>query len=44
MGERLVLVKKLRRAEFNDGDTIYVDVENERLAFKRLPAELLTAQ
>jgi len=30
------------RGEFNDGDTIFVDVENERLAFKRVPLELLT--
>ncbi|MBW4681862.1 MAG: ATP-dependent chaperone ClpB [Microcoleus vaginatus WJT46-NPBG5] len=38
------IAKGILRAEFNDGDTIYVDIENERLAFKRLPAELLTAQ
>jgi len=36
------IAKSILRGEFNDGDTIYVDVENERLAFKRLPAELLT--
>ncbi|MGB3403854.1 MAG: ATP-dependent chaperone ClpB [Microcoleaceae cyanobacterium] len=35
------LAKGILRGEFNDGDTIYVDVENERLSFKRLPAELL---
>jgi ATP-dependent Clp protease ATP-binding subunit ClpB len=37
------IAKAILRGEFNDGDTIFVDVENERLAFKRLPAELLTA-
>ncbi|MUL37991.1 ATP-dependent chaperone ClpB [Gloeocapsopsis dulcis] len=36
------IAKSILRGEFNDGDTIYVDVENERLAFKRLPVELLT--
>jgi ATP-dependent Clp protease ATP-binding subunit ClpB len=38
------IAKSILRGEFNEGDTIFVDVENERLAFKRLPAELLTAQ
>ncbi|HEY9742162.1 MAG TPA: ATP-dependent chaperone ClpB [Coleofasciculaceae cyanobacterium] len=38
------IAKGILRGEFNDGDTIFVDVENERLSFKRLPAELLTAQ
>jgi len=38
------IAKAILRSEFNDGDTIFVDVENERLAFKRLPVELLTAQ
>ncbi|MBW4650863.1 MAG: ATP-dependent chaperone ClpB [Kastovskya adunca ATA6-11-RM4] len=38
------IAKAILRNEFNDGDTIFVDVENERLAFKRLPAELLTTQ
>ena len=38
------IAKSILRGDFNDGDTIYVDVENERLAFKRLPAEILTAQ
>ncbi len=37
------IAKGILRGEFNDGDTIFVDVHNERLAFKRLPAELLTA-
>ncbi|NEP59002.1 MAG: ATP-dependent chaperone ClpB [Symploca sp. SIO2G7] len=36
------IAKGILRNEFNDGDTIFVDVENERLAFKHLPAELLT--
>ncbi len=38
------IAKAILRAEFNDGDTIFVDVENERLALKRLPVELLTIQ
>ncbi|MFB2978045.1 ATP-dependent chaperone ClpB [Microseira sp. BLCC-F43] len=38
------IAKAILRGEFSDGDTIFVDVENERLAFKRLPAELLTTQ
>ena len=38
------IAKAILRSEFHDGDTIFVDVENERLAFKRLPAELLTTQ
>ncbi len=37
------IAKSILRSEFTDGDTIFVDVENERLAFKRLPAELVTA-
>ncbi|MBD2089516.1 ATP-dependent chaperone ClpB [Microcoleus sp. FACHB-1515] len=36
------IAKAILRGDFNDGDTIFVDVENERLAFKRLPAELVT--
>jgi ATP-dependent Clp protease ATP-binding subunit ClpB len=36
------IAKALLRGEFNDGDTIFVDIENERLSFKRLPAELVT--
>lgn len=38
------IAKAILRSEFNNGDTIFVDVENERLAFKRLPVELLTMQ
>ena len=37
------IAKGILRGEFNDGDTIFVDIENERLSFKHLPAELLTA-
>ncbi|NJN03996.1 MAG: ATP-dependent chaperone ClpB [Leptolyngbyaceae cyanobacterium RM1_1_2] len=36
------IAKAILRSEFTSGDTIYVDVENERLSFRRLPAELLT--
>ncbi len=36
------IAKSILRSEFRDGDTIFVDVEHERLAFKRLPAELAT--
>jgi ATP-dependent Clp protease ATP-binding subunit ClpB len=36
------IAKAILRGEFNEGDTIFVDVENERLAFKRLPAQVLT--
>jgi ATP-dependent Clp protease ATP-binding subunit ClpB len=37
------IAKAILKGEFNPGDTIFVDVENERLAFKRLPADLVTA-
>jgi ATP-dependent Clp protease ATP-binding subunit ClpB len=36
------IAKQILRGEFNDGDTIFVDVENERLSFKRVPVEMLT--
>lgn len=36
------IAKAILRGEFTDGDTIFVDIENERLAFKRLPSELIT--
>jgi ATP-dependent Clp protease ATP-binding subunit ClpB len=37
------IAKSILRGEFHDSDTIFVDVgENERLVFKRLPAELIT--
>jgi ATP-dependent Clp protease ATP-binding subunit ClpB len=38
------IAKAILRGEFVNGDTIFVDVENERLAFRRLPAEVLTMQ
>ncbi len=38
------IAKAILRGEFTNGDTIFVDVENERLAFKRLPSEVLTTQ
>jgi len=34
------IAKAILRGEFKGGDTIYVDVESERLTFKRLPSEL----
>ena len=36
------IAKAILRSTFTEGDTIFVDVENERLSFKRLPAQLLT--
>ncbi|MEA5516321.1 ATP-dependent chaperone ClpB [Nodularia sp. UHCC 0506] len=36
------IAKAILRGEFNDGDTIFVDVQNERLSFSRLPVEVLT--
>ncbi|MDX2255343.1 MAG: ATP-dependent chaperone ClpB [Pseudanabaenaceae cyanobacterium bins.39] len=36
------IAKSILRGEFSDGDTIFVDVENERLAFKRLGVDLVT--
>ncbi|ERT04155.1 ATP-dependent chaperone protein ClpB [Lyngbya aestuarii BL J] len=38
------IAKGILRGEFNDGDTIFVEVENERLTFKRLLVELVKAQ
>jgi ATP-dependent Clp protease ATP-binding subunit ClpB len=35
------IAKGILRGDYTDGDTIFVDVENERLAFKRLSANLL---
>ncbi|MEY3299011.1 MAG: hypothetical protein RLZZ597_2271 [Cyanobacteriota bacterium] len=37
------IAKSILRGEFGEGDTIFVDVENERLSFNRLSAELVTA-
>ncbi len=36
------LAKSILRGQFQAGDTIFVDVEDERLTFQRLSAELLT--
>ena len=38
------IAKAILRGEFTEGDTIFVDVEHERLSFKRLPAELVTTE
>ncbi|WP_019500688.1 ATP-dependent chaperone ClpB [Pseudanabaena sp. PCC 6802] len=35
------IAKAILRSEFSDGDTIFVDIENERPSFKKLPADLL---
>ncbi|NUN65458.1 ATP-dependent chaperone ClpB [Pseudanabaena biceps] len=35
------IAKSILRGDFSDGDTIFVDVENERLDFKRLSADLI---
>jgi ATP-dependent Clp protease ATP-binding subunit ClpB len=37
------IAKAILRGEFNDGDTIFVDVQNERLSFSRLLTEVLTS-
>ncbi|MFW9258549.1 MULTISPECIES: ATP-dependent chaperone ClpB [unclassified Nostoc] len=37
------IAKSILRGEFNDGDTIFVDVQNERLSFSRLPVEVFTS-
>jgi ATP-dependent Clp protease ATP-binding subunit ClpB len=36
------IAKAILRGDFSEGDTVFVDVENERLSFKRLLAELVT--
>ena len=36
------IAKSILRGEYNPGDTIFVDVEGERLTFKRLSVEMLT--
>jgi ATP-dependent Clp protease ATP-binding subunit ClpB len=36
------IAKGILRGDFCEGDTIFVDVENERLAFKRLSPEIAT--
>jgi ATP-dependent Clp protease ATP-binding subunit ClpB len=35
------IAKGILRGDYIDGDTIFVDIENERLAFKRLSANLV---
>jgi ATP-dependent Clp protease ATP-binding subunit ClpB len=37
------IAKRILQGAFQDGNTIFVDVENERLSFKQLPAQVLTA-
>ncbi|MGK7942709.1 MAG: ATP-dependent chaperone ClpB [Crocosphaera sp.] len=36
------IAKSILKGEFKAGDTIFVDVEDERLIFKRLPSQMLT--
>ncbi len=36
------IAKGILRGDYADGDTIFVDIENERLAFKRLSADLIS--
>ena len=36
------IAKSLLKGEFGEGDTLFADVSDERLTFKRLPAEMLT--
>jgi len=38
------IAKGILRGDFSDRDMIFVDIENERLAFKRLPSEFLVAK
>jgi ATP-dependent Clp protease ATP-binding subunit ClpB len=35
-----ILAKGILRGDFKEGDTVFVEVQNERLAFSRLPATL----
>ncbi|MBW4555945.1 MAG: ATP-dependent chaperone ClpB [Trichormus sp. ATA11-4-KO1] len=37
------IAKAILRGEFSDGDTIFVDVQNERLSFTRLPVEVFSS-
>jgi ATP-dependent Clp protease ATP-binding subunit ClpB len=37
------IAKSILRGDYQPGDVIFVDVEDERLTFKRLPAEMLTS-
>jgi ATP-dependent Clp protease ATP-binding subunit ClpB len=36
------IAKRILQGTFQDGNTIFVDIENERLSFKQLPAQVLT--
>ncbi len=38
------IAKQILRGEFNEGDMIFVDVQNERLTFKRLPVDMFAVQ
>jgi len=38
------IAKHILRGEFNEGDVIFVDVQNERLTFKRLPVDIFAVQ
>jgi ATP-dependent Clp protease ATP-binding subunit ClpB len=37
-----VLAKGILRGDYKDGDTIFVEIQNERLSFSRLPATIAT--
>ena len=37
------IAKAILRGEFHDGDSIFVDVQNERLSFSRLPVEVFSS-
>ncbi len=39
-----VLAKGILRGDYKDGDTIFVEIQNERLSFSRLPATITTQQ
>jgi ATP-dependent Clp protease ATP-binding subunit ClpB len=36
------IAKRILQGTFQDGNTVFVDIENERLSFKQLPAQVLT--
>ena len=38
------LAKSILRSEFGENDTIFVDIENERLSFNRLTEEMLSVR
>jgi ATP-dependent Clp protease ATP-binding subunit ClpB len=39
-----VLAKGILRGDYKDGDTIFVEIQNERLSFNRLPGTIATQQ